>query len=190
MSPSPTLSFQKGFFNSPFRPASFLANPHLQTLFASVHRKTRPQLTRQRQRITLADGDFVLLDAHTPAQVSPNAPLVLVIHGLSGSSDSHYVLGLQKALAKQHWPSVAMNCRGATEPNQATRAYHAGASDDVRGVFQYLVDSQERPIIIVGYSLGGSMTLKTLAELGAHPRLMAGVAVSTPLEMADRKSVV
>ena len=184
MSPSPTLSFQKGFFNSPFRPASFLANPHLQTLFASVHRKTRPQLTRQRQRITLADGDFVLLDAHTPAQVSPNAPLVLVIHGLSGSSDSHYVLGLQKALAKQHWPSVAMNCRGATEPNQATRAYHAGASDDVRGVFQYLVDSQERQIIIVGYSLGGSMTLKTLAELGAHPRLMAGVAVSTPLEMA------
>ena len=85
MSPSPTLSFQKGFFNSPFRPASFLANPHLQTLFASVHRKTRPQLTRQRQRITLADGDFVLLDAHTPAQVSPNAPLVLVVHGLSGS---------------------------------------------------------------------------------------------------------
>jgi predicted alpha/beta-fold hydrolase len=51
-------------------------------------------------------------------------------------------LGLQKALAKQHWPSVAMNCRGATEPNRATRAYHAGASVDVRGVFEYLVDSQ------------------------------------------------
>ncbi len=184
MSPSPTLSFQKGFFNSPFRPASFLANAHLQTLFASVHRKTPPQLKRERLRITLADGDFVLLDAHTPDNVSADAPLTLVIHGLSGSSDSHYVLGLQTALAKQHWPSVAMNCRGATEPNLSTKAYHASESVDVVSVFDYLVKNQHRPIVVVGYSLGGSMTIKTLADLGQHPRLLAGVAVSTPLELA------
>ncbi len=176
-------SFHRGFFNSPFRPAPFLANPHLQTLFASFHRNKPAKLQRERQRISLADGDFVLLDTYTPAQVDARAPLVLIVHGLSGSSESHYVLGLQKVLAEQHWPSVAMNCRGATEPNQATRAYHAGASDDVIAVFEYLAQQQSRSVVIVGYSLGGSMTLKALAELGKHPRLLAGVAVSTPLEL-------
>ncbi|PTQ89408.1 hydrolase [Agitococcus lubricus] len=176
-------SFKKGFFVSPFRPASGLANAHLQTLFPSFHRRKPLSLKRERQKIYLADGDFLLLDYHTPKQCEPNAPLVLVIHGLSGSSESHYVLGLQRALAAIGWPSVAMNCRGATEPNQQTRAYHAGASDDVIAVYQHLLQHQARPIMIVGYSLGGAMTLKTLAELGTDERLWAGVAVSAPLEL-------
>lgn len=179
-----TQSFPKGFYRSPFRPARFLANAHLQTMFASVHRRQPLAIKRERQRITLPDGDFIVLDWHTPKSVKADSPLVLVIHGLGGSSDSHYVIGLQQALAQQGWPSVAMNCRGATEPNLATRSYHAGASDDVIAVFNHLLLQQHRPIMIVGYSLGGSMTIKTLAELGAHPRLAAGVAVSAPLELA------
>ena len=175
--------FPKGFFHSPFKPALLLKHPHLQTLFASVNRRTLPSITRQRKRVSLADGDFIILDYKTPATLATDAPLVLVIHGLSGSSDSHYVIGLQNALAAQGWPSVAMNCRGATEPNMATRAYHAGASDDVIAVFNHLSKSQNRNIVIVGYSLGGSMTLKALSELGQHPRLLAGVSVSAPLEL-------
>ncbi len=64
--------------------------------------------------------------------------MTLIVHGLGGSSESHYVLGLQKALSVRGWPSAAMNCRGAKRPNHATRAYHAGASDDVIHVFRAL----------------------------------------------------
>ena len=103
--------FPKGFFHSPFKPALLLKHAHLQTLFASVNRRTPPAITRQRKRVSLADGDFIILDYKTPATLATEAPLVLVIHGLSGSSDSHYVIGLQNALAAQGWPSVAMNCR-------------------------------------------------------------------------------
>lgn len=176
--------FPLGFYHSPFKAARLLAHPHLQTMFASVHRRTPPAIERQTKRISLADGDFILLDYKTPSSPTKNAPLVLIIHGLSGSTDSHYVIGLQNALAAQNWPSVAMNCRGATEPNMATRAYHAGASDDVIAVFNHLIATQKRQIVIVGYSLGGSMTLKALSELGQHSRLLAGVSVSAPLELA------
>ena len=175
--------FPNGFFHSPFKPAPLLKHAHLQTLFASVHRRTLPSITRQRKRVTLPDGDFIILDYKTPAQLATDAPIVLVIHGLSGSSDSHYVIGLQNSLAAKGWPSVAMNCRGASEPNMAIRAYHAGASDDVIAVFNHLIKSQHRAVVIVGYSLGGSMTLKALSELGQHPRLLAGVSVSAPLEL-------
>lgn len=178
------VPFPKGFFHSPFQAAPLLKHPHLQTLFASVHRRTPPNIEREQQRLNLPDGDFLILDYKTPSPIAHHAPLVLVIHGLSGSSDSHYVIGLQNALAAQGWPSVAMNCRGATEPNTSIRAYHAGASDDVIAVFNHLCKNQNRDIVIVGYSLGGSMTLKALSELGQHPRLLAGVSVSAPLELA------
>ena len=162
-----------------------MSNPHLQTLFAQYDRADGLSLERQRIKVPLTDGDHVLLDSHKPVKLLEKVPLTLIIHGLSGSSESHYVLGLQKALSAMGWPSIAMNCRGATSPNDRVRAYHAGASDDVIGVFNYLITVQERPIVIVGYSLGGSMTLKSLAELGNHPRLLGGVAVSTPLHLAS-----
>ena len=181
---SAQVPFPTGFFHSPFKVAPLLKHPHLQTLFASVHRRTPPKIEREQQRLSLPDGDFLILDYKTPNPIAHHAPLVLVIHGLSGSSDSHYVIGLQNALAAQGWPSVAMNCRGATEPNTSIRAYHAGASDDVIAVFNHLIEHQKRQIVIVGYSLGGSMTLKALSELGQHPRLLAGVSVSAPLELA------
>ncbi|HEX5362093.1 MAG TPA: alpha/beta fold hydrolase [Fluviicoccus sp.] len=179
-----TPAFPHAFFPSPFRPARGLANPHLQTVFATFHRRTPPSLDREVREITLPDGDHILLDCHTPARTDPDAPLTLIVHGLGGSSDSHYVLGLQKALAELGWPSAAMNCRGSRRPNQATRAYHAGASDDVIAVMAALTVGLPRRIALVGYSLGGSMVLKALSELGDDPRLFGGVAVSVPLDLA------
>lgn len=176
--------FPRSFFRSPFRPAAGLGNPHLQTVFASIHRRQPPLIERQRREVALPDGDHLLLDWHHPLHPDPAAPVVLVVHGLGGSSESHYVRGLQKALGKVGWPSVAMNCRGAAAPNHATRAYHAGASDDVISVFRHLAASGYRRIALVGYSLGGSMVLKSLAELGDDPHLLAGVAVSAPLDLA------
>ena len=92
-----------------FKPAWWLPGPHLQTLWNPMCRQPA-QLERTRERLWLEDGDFLDLDWHGPHRAE--APLVLVLHGLTGSSSSLYVLGLQQALAAQGWASVALNWRG------------------------------------------------------------------------------
>lgn len=181
--PSAILEFTPGFFRSPFVPAPLLANPHAQTLFPQWHRAKGIVLERHAETVVLADGDEIRLDMHLPGSPEADAPMTLIIHGLSGSSQSHYVLGLQTELSRLGWPSAAMNCRGSVNPNRKLRAYHAGASDDVAEVFRHLVSRYGRRIAIVGYSLGGSMTLKTAAELGDCTDFLGAVTVSTPLHL-------
>ena len=171
-----------------FQPAWWLPGPHLQTLWSPFCRAA-PLLTRRRERVWLDDGDFLDLDWHGPHDVK--APLVLVLHGLTGSSASLYVLGLQQRLAERGWASVALNWRGCSgEPNLLPRAYHSGASDDLAAVVAHLQAS--RPLAAlhaVGYSLGGNVLLKYLGETGGDCPLQAAVAVSVPFRLdhcADR----
>jgi predicted alpha/beta-fold hydrolase len=171
-----------------FRPARGLGNPHLQTLWGPLWRK-RPSLARTRERLWLSDGDFLDVDWHGPH--SPNAPLIMVLHGLTGSSHSHYVLGLQRALAERGWQSVALNWRGCSgEPNLLPRSYHSGASEDLAEVIQLLQARRPlAPLYAVGYSLGGNILLKYLGETGGTCPLQGAVAVSVPFrldECADR----
>lgn len=175
-------TFSVGIFASPFRPAWWLRNAHAQTLFSTFFRKT-PELLREREVMTLGDGDFIDLDWHKPPEWNEKTPLVLVVHGLSGSSESHYVLGLQQALAVRGWASVALNCRGASgRQNDLPRAYHAGSSDDLVEALAFIrMRYPHTPRAIVGYSLGGNMTLKMLGENPDNEMVFAAVAVSVPL---------
>ena len=171
-----------------FRPARWLPGGHSQTLFSVLFRRA-PRLQRRRERLTLSDGDFLDLDWYGPD--SPDAPLVILLHGLTGSSSSLYILGQQRALAAQGWPSVAVNWRGCSgEPNQRARSYHSGASEDLAEVVDHL--SQQHPgrtLAAVGYSLGGNVLLKYLGETGPDCRLRAAAAISVPFRLdqsADR----
>jgi predicted alpha/beta-fold hydrolase len=171
-----------------FRPATGLSNPHLQTLWGPLWRKL-PNLQRHRERLWLADGDFLDLDWHGPHQ--PAAPLVLVLHGLTGSSSSPYVKGLQQALQARGWASVAVNWRGCSgEPNLLARSYHSGASEDLAEIIRHLRAQRPlAPLYAVGYSLGGNVLLKYLGESGTASQLEAAVAVSVPFRLdqcADR----
>ncbi len=171
-----------------FKPAWWLPGAHLQTLWASFLRAPM-KLARQRERLWLADGDFIDLDWFGPH--TPDAPLVLLLHGLSGSSESHYILGQQQVLAAQGWASVALNWRGCSgEPNLLPRGYHSGVSDDLAVVIQHLQAMRPlAPLYAVGYSLGGNVLLKYLGESGAQSGLQAAVAVSVPFRLdqcADR----
>ncbi len=173
---------------APFRAACWLPGPHLQTLWNPFLRRA-PRLARRRERLWLADGDFLDLDWYGPH--APAAPLVLVLHGLTGSSASLYVLGLQQRLAERGWSSVAANWRGCSgEPNLSPRAYHSGASDDLAEIVEHLLASRpQAPLHAVGYSLGGNVLLKYLGERGADCPLRAAVAVSVPFRLdqcADR----
>jgi predicted alpha/beta-fold hydrolase len=172
----------------PFKPAIGLGNPHLQTLWGPLWRKT-VHLERRRERMWLEDGDFLDMDWHGPHEA--NTPLVLVLHGLTGSSNSPYVAGLQHAMAKQGWASVALNWRGCSgEPNLLSRSYHSGASEDLAAVIDHLRAARPlAPLYAVGYSLGGNILLKHLGESGLSSHLQGAVAVSVPFrldECADR----
>lgn len=172
----------------PFAPAWWLPGGHLQTLWNPFCRRA-PALQRRRERLWLADGDFIDLDWHGPHD--PEAPLVLVLHGLTGSSRSLYVLGLQQRLASQDWASVAINWRGCSgESNLLPRAYHSGASDDLAEVIAHLLTTRpQAPLYAVGYSLGGNVLLKYLGETGRAAPLHKAVVVSVPFRLdqcADR----
>src|SRR3989338_93570 len=99
--------------NSSFKPAWLLRNPHLQTLWpALVRRERRPACTRE--RLSTPDGDFVDLDWCG----EPSNPIVILLHGLSGSSRSGYVAGMQRALVQRGFCAAALNFRGCSgEPN-------------------------------------------------------------------------
>lgn len=171
-----------------FCPARWLPGGHSQTLFSVLFRRA-PRLQRRRERLTLSDGDFLDLDWYGPD--GPDVPLVILLHGLTGSSSSLYILGQQRALAAQGWPSVAVNWRGCSgEPNQRARSYHSGASEDLAEVVDHL--SQQHPgrtLAAAGYSLGGNVLLKYLGETGPDCRLRAAAAISVPFRLdqcADR----
>lgn len=171
-----------------FCPARGLGNAHLQTLWGPLWRKM-PPLERQRERLWLADGDFIDVDWHGPS--TPTGPLVLVLHGLTGSSNSPYVAGLQRALGEKGWASVAVNWRGCSgEPNLLARSYHSGASEDLAEVIALLSARRPlAPLYAVGYSLGGNILLKYMGETGEHCPLQGAAAVSVPFRLdqcADR----
>lgn len=171
-----------------FRPAPGLSNPHLQTLWGPLWRNT-VVVERRRERFWLDDGDFLDLDWHGPD--APDTPLVLALHGLTGSSNSPYIAGLQRALAAQGWASVALNWRGCSgEPNLLPRSYHSGASGDLAQVIAHLRAARPlAPLHAVGYSLGGNVLLKYLGETAHDSALQSAVAVSVPFRLdqcADR----
>lgn len=165
-----------------FKPVWWLRNPHLQTIYPALFRKAFP-LQRVRERLLTADQDFLDLDWYEDI----DKPLVILLHGLSGSSESGYILGLHLALQKQGFASVALNFRGCSgAPNWTARCYHSGETEDIAFVYQTLRQRfPDRPMAAVGFSLGGNVLLKWLGEQGESVSLFATVAVSTPLVLSE-----
>ena len=164
-----------------FRPVWWLNNPHLQTFYPALMRKATP-LQRKRERLLTPDGDFLDLDWYG----EDKSIIVILLHGLSGSSQSSYILGLQQVLQAQGMTSVAINFRGCSgEPNHLARCYHSGETEDIDFVYQSL--RQQYPhaqLAAVGFSLGGNVLLKWLGEQGSSLKLNAAVAVSVPLVLS------
>lgn len=164
-----------------FQPAWWLRNPHAQTLWPVVFRSP-PRPATRRERFATADGDFVDLDWLGPA----GAPIVILLHGLSGSSRSIYLRAIQQALADAGYATVAMNFRGCgSEPNRTARCYHSGDTQDLQHLYRHLRSAHPHtPLAAVGFSLGGNVLLKWLGETRPEA-LSAAAAVSVPF-LLDR----
>ncbi|MDX1497631.1 MAG: hydrolase [Salinisphaeraceae bacterium] len=170
---------------SRFKPAAWLKNPHAQTLWAALARR-QPQLPLRRERIELPDGDFVDIDWRIEDDRNRHGPIVVILHGLTGSIESKYARGLMNALADHGCRSLVMNFRGQSgEPNRLPRAYHSGDTGDVNYLMSLLREREPHTqLAIVGYSLGGNVTLKWLGEQGHAAPVVTGVAVSTPFDLS------
>ena len=170
--------------DAPFRPAWWLGNPHLSTVWGKFFR-TPPALPVRIERWATPDGDAVHL-ARTDA--APGAPTFLLLHGLEGSVRSHYLLGTLQEAARRGWQANALlfrSCHG--ELNAATRSYHSGETGDLDHVVRRLLDERpDAPLVLAGVSLGGNVLLKWLGEQGSAVRghVVAATAVSTPFDLA------
>lgn len=165
-----------------FRPAPLLANPHVQTLWPTLRRKL-PPVARREEKMPLPDGDHLWL--HWGASLPGNGRIVVLLHGITGCSDSPYARGLQHELDKIGIASVVANARGnGGRLNDRPECSYAGETNDVHAVMEYLREKhQARELIVIGYSLGGSRLLNYLMEGRASPLIVAAASVCVPLDL-------
>ncbi|MCC5929697.1 MAG: alpha/beta fold hydrolase [Cyclobacteriaceae bacterium] len=166
-----------------------LFNSHLETIVPSVFRSV-DHIMYRRERISTIDNDFLDLDWVQ----NDHSRLVVVSHGLEGSSDRDYVKGMVRIFSENEWDVLAWNCRSCSgEINQSYKLYHHGATEDLHDVLSYVIkrypDYSE--IVLVGFSMGGSLSLKYIGERGAKicPMIKGVIAFSTPcnLESSARR---
>ncbi len=167
--------------NPGYLPPFWLRNPHLQTLWPSLFRRIRG-VTWIRTRLELPDGDFLDLDHWTGGFDR----VVILSHGLEGNSRRPYIEGMARAFHRRGWDVIAWNFRGCSgEPNRLRRSYHSGATEDLAAVVDHAVKVHDyAAVAVVGFSLGGNLTLKYLAELGDQPgRVCGGAGISVPCDL-------
>lgn len=166
-----------------FKPAWWLKNSHLQTIWPALCRPNVKDLNLKRERVELPDGDFIDLDW---ASNEGDGPIILILHGLEGSIDSHYAKSLLKRFTDHGWRGAFMHFRGCSgEPNRLARGYHSGETGDVEFVVRQVREREPNVrMAVVGISLGGNVLLKWLGETAEQPQLVdAAIAVSVPFEL-------
>ncbi|MFL7837534.1 MAG: YheT family hydrolase [Candidatus Promineifilaceae bacterium] len=169
-----------------FNPSPLWRHPHVQTVLANTLRPTSGAAFH-RLRLDTPDGDFLDLDFSSVDGVSlpDSAPLVLLLHGLEGSARSSYAYEAYRQLAARGIRAVGMNFRSCSgEMNRTATLYHAGKTDDVDLVVNWLLENQPGvPLGMIGFSLGANMLLKYLGEKGSQSAVRAAVAVSPPFDL-------
>src|SRR5882762_7467147 len=165
-----------------YEPARWLFGPNLMTVFGPLLRPP-PRVPLRRERWELSDGDFVDVDRLDGPR---DAPLLVALHGLEGSSSAHYMRGLLFQARLRGWRGLALNFRGCSgDMNRLVRSYHSGETGDLGELIQRVRGEAER-IVIAGCSLGGNVLVKWLGEQGAAlpVEIKAAVAISVPFDLA------
>ena len=172
-----------GPLSEAYLPPRWLPGGHAQTLY-SVLLAPRPRIHYRRVRWEAPDGDFVDLDWVDGPEP---APLVVLFHGLEGSSKSHYAQTTMAFLKSRRWRGVVVNFRGCSgELNRRPRAYHSGDSDELDWILRRLHKcAAGAPLFAAGVSLGGNALLKWLGE--DRPRsaqlVRAAASICAPIDL-------
>lgn len=178
----------------PLLPApAWLPGGQLQTiwpaLFSRRHAPGRPPVWA-RERWATPDGDFIDVDRLQPRQSAapgPQAPLLVIFHGLEGSSSSHYAQAFAERAEQLGWACALPHFRGCSGSlNLAPRAYHSGDFEEIGWMLARLAQGREGPVHAVGVSLGGNALLRWAQESGeqAAHQLRSIAAICAPLDLA------
>jgi len=159
---------------------------HKQTLYAWARPRRFPNLPAPEERFfDVAEDARVLAHCHFRGE---QAPTLILLHGLEGSSMAHYMRGIADKAWTAGWSIVRLNQRNCGGTEQLSRGlYHSGLTHDVRFVMRELLERHGVPAVAVaGYSLGGNLALKLAGELGdqAPAGLVAVCAVSPTMDLA------
>jgi predicted alpha/beta-fold hydrolase len=169
--------------NSAYISPFWLPGGHLQTIFPALFRRVGP-ITTFSERLELADGDFI--DVEWARHGQPR--LAILSHGLEADTKAEYIQGMARALVKGGWDVLAWNFRGCgPQVNRLLRMYHSGATEDLDAVVQHAMASHPAERIdLIGFSLGGNLTLKYFGERPEElpARLHRAVAFSVPCDLA------
>lgn len=169
-----------------YKAPAWLPDAHSQTIYPFLRRGNAPRYRRERWETP--DGDFIDLDwIDGPV----DAPLMVLFHGLEGSSSSHYACAFARAAHARDWRFVVPHFRGCSgEPNLLPRAYHSGDHEEVAWILERLRGGERQPLFAVGISLGGSALLNWVGRAGASAantvRACAGVCAPLDLAAAGR----
>jgi len=163
---------------------TWLPSGHLQTIYAYSLRQPM-HFTYRRERWETPDGDFIDLDWLDPS--SPGSSLVVLFHGLEGSSRSHYAVSLMNELMRRGGRGVVVHLRGCGgEVNRLARAYHSGDSAEIDWILRrFRAREPNIRLYPVGVSIGGNMLLKWLGEQGENALDVVdrAAAVSVPVDL-------
>jgi uncharacterized protein len=151
-------------------------------LFSRRYVGSPPAFTRERW--TTPDGDFIDVDWQGD---DVQAPLLVLFHGLEGSSSSHYAQAFAHWAREHGWRFIVPHFRGCSgEINLAPRAYHSGDHEEIGWVLERIRSRHSGRIAAVGVSLGGNALLRWAEEAGdtAARSVSAVCAISAPVDLA------
>ena len=159
--------------NYKHRPFLFFSK-HIETIYPSAFRKVTP-VSYERERLELSDGDFLDIDWLK----NDNKRVVILSHGLEGNSHRPYIQGAARLFEDKQWDVLAWNYRSCSgEMNRNKRLYHHGVTDDFEAIVKHALSKGYTKIGLVGFSMGGSTTLKYLGEQSGNvPDEVIGAAV-------------
>lgn len=165
---------------SSYQRPKWLFNGHLETIYPALFRKVEIRKPL-RERIETPDGDFLDLDWFR----EDSDRLVIISHGLEGNSNRPYMLGMAREFWLSGFDVLTWNFRGCGEEmNRKAIFYHSGATYDLDTVVGH-GEKGYKEIYLVGFSLGGNLTLKYLGEKkSSNPKLKKAIAISVPLDLA------
>lgn len=159
-----------------YKPSFLFKNGHINTCFPTIFRNI--EVKYRRERINTPDLDF--LDIDWIKRGSNN--VIVLCHGLEGSSRSKYIQGMAKYFSERGWDILAMNYRGCSgEANKKIKFYNMGQIEDLEEVLKKTSDYKK--VVIAGFSLGGGLVLNYLGSRKELPKnLYCAMAVSAPCD--------
>ena len=173
--------------NSTYNPPFLFKNTHINTSYKTLFYKNI--IAYNRVRIPTPDHDFLDLDF----SLVESSTLVIAMHGLEGSSQSRYIISVIEYLNNSKIDCLALNFRGCSgEDNNHIYSYNSGKTDDLDVVINHvLANYSYTNIVLLGYSMGGNITLKYIGETAktAH-EIKGAIAVSVPCDLEGSSTVL